>query len=285
MRFPHLLAAAAAALCSTLPASAHDFWIRPTTWAPAPGDLVGLHLAVGHAGEVELLPRQESRLVRFVARPPAEGEEGAEATDELPAPVPVVGADGRAPAGYLRVERTGLHVLGYESDAKAIELEAARFDGYLREEGLEHIVEERTQRGERELPGKEAYSRAAKCLLRADGGPTHGFDRALGLPLELVPQGDPFALEPGAALRMRVLWKGEPLAGLFVDGQRLDGEGHALVQARSDEEGLLRFALPEGETWNGAWLFAGVHMLRAPEEADEDWRSVWASLTFELAAH
>lgn len=272
-----LVAAVALVGLSLAPrAAAHDFWIEPTKWTPAPGDLIGLHLVVGHQDDLQLVERQAERVLRFwVAFPAEPGEPLVER--EIP------GAEGRAPAGYLKVERAGIRLVGYRSRDAAIELEPAKFESYLHEEGLEHVIEERTRRGERALPGREAYSRSSKCILRAGADASDaGFDRAIGLALELVPLDDPFALAPGAPLRLRVLHEGRPIAGLLVRGHPLRDWRRVELGARSGEDGVVRFTLPEGERWDGRWLFASVHMHRLPEGAEQDWQSLWASLTFEV---
>ena len=44
-----------------------------------------------------------------------------------------------------------------------------------------------------------------------------GFDRVLGAPLELIPQSDPVtSMEPGSLFKVRLLFKGKPLAGATI---------------------------------------------------------------------
>jgi hypothetical protein len=52
----------------------------------------------------------------------------------------------------------------------------------------------------------------------------------------------------------------------------------ARLAARSDFDGRVVFR--PGRT--GRWLVKAVHMVPAPPEADADWESVWASVTFEI---
>jgi hypothetical protein len=262
-------------------AAAHDFWIQPSTFRPAPGERVALSLFVGEGDEREERPRQDDHFARFVWAAPPEPE-----SDE---PRPVLGVAGVAPAGYLRIEREGLHAVIYESRGSLIELEAERFESYLREEGLERIVEERARLGESLAPGRERYVRCAKALLCTPGSATAGFDRRFELPVELVPLGDPWSRDAGAPLRLLALRAGRPLPGLRIEAHRLArpagsaGAADAPVAAVSDAEGRLELRLPAGARGAGAWLFAGVHMERAPEGSGVDWVSWWPSLTLDLS--
>ena len=70
-------------------------------------------------------------------------------------------------------------------------MKAASFEKYLKEEGLNHIVEARAQRGESDKPGKERYTMYAKTIFLA-GAPNEGYKAVVGLPLEIVPEKDPY---------------------------------------------------------------------------------------------
>jgi hypothetical protein len=272
---PTRRAALAASLLLTCAASgaAHDFWIEPSAPRAAPGALLEIRLRVGEHFVGDLVARNEKRIVRFVARDAALTERA------------VLGIDGESPAGLLRLERPGLHVLGYQSHATAIELEAAKFEQYLAEEGLERVIEERRARGESARSGREAYARCAKALLVAQGeqelapADWKGFDVPLGLALELVPLANPCSPAPGAELDLRLVWQGKPLAGALV-GCLAQADPQHELRVRSDEEGRVRFKLARG----GAQLVHAVHMVRAAPGADRDWESHWASLTFEARA-
>jgi uncharacterized GH25 family protein len=258
-----------AALATT--AAAHDFWLEPATLRPVVGQRVEVQLVVGEHFAGDPVARQEQRIVRFVASDPR----GHTQT--------IAGRDGRAPAGIWRASTPGLHVLGYQSHATSIELEAEKFERSLASEGLEFVVEERNARGESARPGREKYARCAKSLVVARGDaelePAQwaGWDRALDLPLEIVPEVDPSRLAPGAKLVVRVLFQGAPLAnGLVGCMPQLDPTRE--VRLRTDAEGRVAFEPELG----GLHMLRVVHMTRAARGAAHDWESQWASLTFEM---
>ena len=253
------LFAAGAAAAAKL--SAHDFWIQPSSFHPAVGSVVQLRLFVGPQFEGEPLPRVPQLLSRFVLVSDA-GERD------------VPGRAGMEPAGVVRIEAPGMQVVAYRSLDSSIAIEPAKFEDYLKEEGLEKISKIRSQRGETQKPAKELFSRCAKALLEA--GDAAGKDKAVGLTLELVAEKNPYALAAGDELPVLLLLDGKPLAGALVQGL-LHGDPSVKVSARTDRSGRTRLRLAKA----GFWLIKAVEMQAAPAGADADWKSLWASLTFE----
>ena len=95
--------------------------------------------------------------------------------------------------------------------------------------------------------------------------------------VEIVAENDLFATNEDTKT-FRVLYRGEPLAGVLVAAMR-PGTTDTDVTARTDSSGRVQFSLRK----SGAWRIAAVHMVTPPADVDADWDSLWASLTFELA--
>lgn len=256
----------AAALTATC--AGHEFWIQPSSFSPPADSVVQLGLRVGDGFPGEPVKRNPDRIVRFFARGP-KGEED------------VLGVSGRDPAGMLKVTQPGLMQVGYRSNHAFVQLDAEKFEAYLREEGLDAILALRKERGESDKPGKEAYSRCAKAILLVGGSATADeklrIDAPLGLTLELVAGVVPATLKPGDELPVRLLHDGKPLGGVLIKAYP-GGSAVAAVRVRTDAAGQARLKLPQA----GVWMLAAVHMQAAPAGVDADWESTWASLTFEL---
>lgn len=251
-------------------ASAHDFWIEPSKHRAVVGERVDIDLRVGEKWIGDAVERNAMRIVRF------------DATDSAGKIEPIVGIDKRAPAGLWRPKSAGLFVIGYESNTIAIDLEAAKFEHYLEAEGLEHVIAARKVRGESSKKGLELYSRSVKSFVLASDPAkpevgTAGFDRRIGLALEIVPEKDPHALKVGDEFPVRVYFREEPLAGALV-GFMPKTSPAADARLRTDAEGRVKFKVPA----------AGVNMVRvcwmvaAPKESGSDWQSTWSSLTFDV---
>lgn len=250
-----LLAGPAAAL-------AHDMWLQPSSFSPQGGELVKLAVRLGIPGPAaEAVPRSSVRWTRFEDK----------ARTDLSSPI--LGEDGVDPAGLLRPRAPGLHVLLLESGWAVSELDAARFEDYLREEGLESVLAARRSAGDQDLPGREVYSRHLKALLLV-GPPSAEQDRPLGLKLELVCETPFAALAAGKPLVVRLLFHDQPFAGALLEARRLDGSG-PVVRGRSD---LLGRWVVEAPT-SGGWLLTTTVMQAAPPASGAQWESFWASLT------
>jgi uncharacterized GH25 family protein len=248
-------------------ASAHDFWIEPSTFRPAVGERVTAALRVGQKLSGDPLPRIPTLIDRFVIK----GESGVEG--------PVVGRPGADPAGMALVADAGLHWIGYQSNPYPVALEAPKFEDYLRDEGLERIIEARKKKGQSAAPGRERFYRCAKALLDTPAGaPSHVFDSPLGFTFEIVPRKSPYAIRPGGDLPLTLLFRGKPMVNILVVAMSKDDPEKA-VRARTDAKGRVTLNLAHG----GFWLIKAVHMEAAPADAGVDWESWWASITFDLS--
>ncbi len=245
-------------------ARAHDFWIEPASFRPEPGAVLTIGLRVGDHFDGVPYARNPAHIRSFVLL----GPDGASAVPGLP---------GREPAGFVQIAEPGLHLLGYWSTHTPLELEAERFEDSLKREGLEHIMHRRAENGDSDKPAVEAFYRCAKALLQAGGRGDDGYDRILGLPLELVPERNPYALQAGDELPLRVLYRGEPIEGVRIVAMNAENPRREAA-ARSDTQGRVRLTLDRA----GMWLVKGVHMVPAPADVAADWESAWASLTFDL---
>jgi uncharacterized GH25 family protein len=251
-------------LAASASLSAHDFWIEPTGFTADLGRVVGLKLRVGDDFHGEPVPRSDDLIDQFVVLDAAGRRQ-------------VVGRDGADPAGLLRVTAPGLMIVGYQSRPSPVTLPAAKFTQYLREEGLEAIVDARARAGASARDGREIFSRSAKSLLRSGPMATGSGDRTLGFPIELVAERNPYDMRPGGTLPTRLTYRGAPLAGALVVAYNQRTPYHKL-SVRSDRDGRAAFTL-DGP---GVWLVKAVHMAPAQAGSNADWESFWASLTFEI---
>ena len=268
--------ATAAFLLLTASALAHEFWLEPPSFQLRPGDTVPLKLLVGENFAGQPWTTKASKVRRLVRYGPADS------TDLTP--VNPTDADTLRPTVQFR--QPGTHLLVLQSTDSFLELPGDKFTAYLREEGLEYALKQRQQRGETAKPGRETYRRRAKALVQVgDAGTVPAVQdsaclRPLGLPLELVPEQNPYRLLAGKALTVRVLRSGKPVRGAAVHvWQRQPGgqpTSHFTTYANQNGRILLRLSGP------GPYLLATVDIGPAPAalRSRADWQSTWASLTF-----
>jgi hypothetical protein len=272
----------------TSAALAQEFWLQPTSFRVAVGALVPVRLLVGTGWAGEAWPRPTRRTLRFVRLGPTP----LDSTDLRPA----LRADSVAPA--FSCATPGTHLVVLTSAPAFTELPPDKFTAYLRQQGLDAALLYRQQQGQTTTKiGREAYRRCAKALVLATSG-LHAqaspadtmYRRIVGLPLELVPEQNPYLLRTGAALTVRVLRQGQPAPGVLVQvwdasplairpaaGQPIPVPVHFTTYANKRGRVLLR--LPGA----GPYLLATECIEPAPTTLAQraDWLSTWATLTFE----
>lgn len=260
-----LKVAAVLALLAGPPLRAHDFWIEPSAFRPAIAQRVAVRLRVGQEFKGDPVPRDLGLLKRFVLIGP--GGETA-----------VAGVPNTEPAGFLSIPAPGLYTIVYTSNQEPVQLDAKKFNDYLTQEGLEPIRDLRAKRGQSEAPDREVFSRCAKALVQAGGGAAAaGWNRELGMRLELIPGENPYMLTDSQILPVRLLYDGKPLQGALVTAFTKERPG-AKISVRSDAKGRVDLKIDRP----GTWLVKSVHMIPAARESGADWESFWASLTFEV---
>jgi len=185
--------------------------------------------------------------------------------------------------GSLVFADPGTYVVVLETDNRAqSHLPAIRFNDYLQVEGLTPALEQRSRLHRMDADGSEVYSRHAKALIQVG---THADNvvatQPLGLPLEIVPEVNPYADPKPAALPVHVLYEGRPLPGALIKLTELEHDEAPFETHRTDSAGRATFALP-GE---GTWLLNVIWTKPLPKTAETDFETVFSSLSFGFPAH
>ncbi|HEX8507597.1 MAG TPA: DUF4198 domain-containing protein [Hymenobacter sp.] len=260
-------------------ALAHEFWLEAPRFRLQPGQTMNVHTLVGENFKGDPWTTKATKVLRLVRYGPAP----ADSTDLTP-------AAGVAEADTFRTafifSQPGTHVVLLRSTNSFLQLPADQFTAYLREEGLDYALQLRQENGQTATPGRETYRRCAKTLVQvgeaantpaaSDSACRHVY----GLPLELVPEQNPYRLAADKSLTVRVLRAGKPAFGAAVQVWQRQPNGlpttHFTTRANQNGRILLRLSGP------GPYLLAAVDMTAAPAKLRDraDWQSTWASLTF-----
>ncbi len=184
--------------------------------------------------------------------------------------------DGDSLATRIVPESPGTYLGVMTIVAREIEMTGKEFTDYLREEGLDRVIEERARRSQSDQPARERYARYAKVVFRTGEGSGAHVTRPADLKAELVPSVNPASLAPGAPLSVRLLVEGQPVAGALIAAV----SHNAKLEERTGADGRATFTVPS----KGPWLLKTVHMARParPGEPAADWESYWVTLAFEI---
>ncbi|MBI4466565.1 MAG: DUF4198 domain-containing protein [Acidobacteria bacterium] len=252
--------------------AAHDTWLVPALINSGPGSF---RVTPGLPARVALHTSEDFP-----------SSEAAAAPDRI-ARFEAVTADGRKAVSGYRVEDKslvaevvpgpGVTLVVAITHPRLIVMKPEDFQTYLSEEGLQAIVAARAARGQAQSEGRERYSKVAKLALCAGEVRGAAYEQPLGLRLEIVPENNPCELRVGEALRVRVLFDGAPLAGVWVGAGYSGVHGHHYpVWLKTDSAG--RAAVRPDRP--GAWFVRALHMVPSTEVPDADWQSWFSTFTF-----
>ena len=252
----------------TTQASAHEFWLEPSKSRSSVNEEIPITIAVGQNFKGDTIPYIPDSTVRFDVYGPGGKVEQAGAA---------FAAD---PAGIVRpAGRRGLYIVAYQNKGTKTSIKADIFNKYLKDEGLDHILEHRAANGQMDQPGEEFYTRFPKTWVLAGDHVEAGRWAAAPsrLKFEMVPLSNPFVLRSGDLVTLQVLYDGQPIENIQVN-TFVKGAPERIHAVRSDGNGRVTLNIDRA----GRWMFAAVHAIPAPHIEGVDWESFWTSLTLDV---
>jgi len=245
-------------------AQAHEFWMESVKFFYKTGEKAVINFRVGENFEGEAWSLKKNRLEKLDVYQLAQKtdlrmtvKEGVKNNLEIP----------------LKTEGTYLVVM--QSNNAFIELDGEKFNAYLKEDGLDYILDERTKAGTLDKPSKENYSRHTKLLLQAGTKTDDTFKKRVGLPYEIIPMQNPYTLKAGDYLECQLMVNGRVAPHALVKvWNRIEGTTF-LQNIYTENDGTIKFPISAA----GTWMVSSVHMMKSPVAA-ADYQSLWTSLVF-----
>lgn len=264
-----MLAAAVVGLAAPAAVWAHDFWLVPSAFAIAPGEVLEVRGQTSSA-----FPTSESAVATArVAEARLVGATSSVIIRDL-------STSGTSLVLRHRPTVAGQYIVAATLKPRSVRETAAGFRRYLELEG----APEAAARYEREgrLPTRDSvtrrYAKYAKSVVQVGRGGGSAFSRHVGHPLEFVPLNDPLSSRSGDTLRVRLLYQGRALTGAKVHAGAAPAEGAAPSEQTptTDAQGVVAIALTGGSLWN----VRAIHVVPAIAGSGADWDTHWASLVF-----
>ena len=249
-------------------ADGHEFWLQPQPFTVETGASTAISLRVGENFDGELTPLVEERTAAL-------RHYSAGSVVDL---MPRLPRRTALPRLEVPINSAGLHLIAFDSQPITFSLPADKFQAYLHDEGLDHVIEQRAAAGKAAEPGRERYRRNIKTLLKSGGVSDGTYALRTGQRLEITALSDPYAATPGSTLRFRLSFDNAPLAHALVKGWHKHDDQLLLIKARTDAAGEVKLSLP----YAGVWMVSVVHMIPARNAPNTDWDSYWGNLTFAL---
>lgn len=248
----------------------HDTWVVPAKFKVRPGEKVTARLATSEAFPTSEAAAAPQRVARFVVRT-AHGEHQ----------VAEYKVEGEFLVGEVEAG-PGATVLLVALKPRAFELAPDVFNRYLQAERLEAVLAARAAAGKTNAPGKERYRKIAKTVLCSQDGGADSRElqtKEFGAWLEIVPETDLCGVKTGADVRVQVLFKGAPLAGVWVGTgyEGVKGHGYA-ANVKTDANGRATVKIDRP----GIWFLRTLHMVKSEQPEVTDWDSAFSTITFEV---
>jgi uncharacterized GH25 family protein len=259
------------ALCLTAGVlQAHDMFLRPAQHFARPNSTVLIRLLNGTFSRSENSITRD-RLLDVAVVTPA----GRTALDTL-----LWSVAGDTSTFLLRTAGNGTYVLGTSTRPKILAMDAKAFNQYLADDGIPDELAARRRDGTLNASSRERYHKHVKALVQVGDTPDSTYDTVLGYPVEIVPLANPYSRRVGDTLAVRILADGKPLAGQYVQyGGRTGSEARVAQQSvRSNGNGVVRIPLRH----QGAYYIKFIQMQRRNGDAQANYESRWATLTFAI---
>lgn len=257
-------------------AGAHDLFLKFESWFLAPNSDVEVDLFNGTFDSSDNVITRDRMLDVSVV--------GADGSREHPAAEQWRDVDNRTRLAF-RTGASGTYVIGVSTGARVFELSGEDFDGYLEHDGVLDVLEARRAAGILGEPARERYSKHVKAIAQVGAERTDAALTALAYPIEIVPLVNPYRLDVGDVLPVRVDENGAPLAGQLVYASHgahhvhdEDGNHVEAFRGRTDAAGVVRIPIEAP----GRHYVRLIRMGETPDEPDVDYESNWATLTFEM---
>jgi uncharacterized GH25 family protein len=251
-------------LLTAILSNAHEFWLQPKKYQYNVGEEVKIDFMVGEAFVGELWDLSKHKVERIELHRTSELKDLAN--------------DVKSTKGNnlsVKADQEGTYVLTMQSNAAYIETPGNEFNDYLKEDGLDNILNERKNLNQLEKPSTEFYTRYAKLMVQVGEKRDDTFNKKVGLRYEIVPDQNPYTLKTGDYLQCKVFFEGKPAPHTLVKVWSKIKDTTFLQNIYSENDGSIRFPI----STRGEWMVSSVKMIKSEKDGAE-YHSLWASLVF-----
>jgi uncharacterized GH25 family protein len=247
-----------------LVAKAHEFWLEPVKFRFAVGEKATINFKVGDnffgapwLTKLEKLNKIEFHSLKTVKDITSSAKEGEK--ENLSVQLPL----------------EGTYMVVMQSNPSFSDETAEQFNSYLKDQGLDDVYNKRKKSGALEKNGTEFYSRYSKVLLQSGKRTDDTYKKAAGLPIEIIPQQNPYTRKVGDPVKFIVKYNGKPLFGALVKVFNRNNNRTNIQTIYTQQDGSIETHISN----TGAWMLNVVHMIPSADPKAE-WQSYWGSLTF-----
>ncbi|MFI5187245.1 MAG: DUF4198 domain-containing protein [Chitinophagales bacterium] len=157
-----------------------------------------------------------------------------------------------------------------------VDLDAEKFNQYLKDNGLSDALEYREKNGDTVKNGHEQYQRSVKTIFQVGNNFTNIYNKKTDLPLDIIPLDHPYNVMKDGDFRLQVFFMGEKLKNTKIKIWHKLDDKVSVQDTATDEEGQVKFFLsPRGE-----WMVSCIKMIQLENDPQAEWQSYRGSLTW-----
>ncbi|MBP6686937.1 MAG: DUF4198 domain-containing protein [Lacibacter sp.] len=252
-------------LILVLPSLAHEFWLEPQQYIFSRTDEINIRFRAGEAFTGDNWKGNRDKVSELKLY-------YADIVDDLSDAL----TDDEGDSLQFSIHEEGTAMVTFNNINSFIEQEAATFNSYLLEDGLQSAIDYRNQHNETDSIGREFYQRSVKTIVQVGTVKTDVYKKQTTLPVDIIPLSHPYKLSNGDTLKVKVLYRGEALANTKIRiWHKLLGKVTD-TSFMSNAKGEISF--PVNTT--GEWMVSCVTMIRLANDPKAQWQSYWGSVTW-----
>jgi uncharacterized GH25 family protein len=251
--------------CISALLSAHEFWLQPEKFIYQRSEPINIKFNVGEnfTGENWSGDTSKVQSLRFYY---------ADINDDL---TDAMGKSKGDSIQFALVDE-GTAMITFNSRNSYIELDSAKFNAYLQEDGLKEAIRYRKQNNESDSSGREYYQRSVKTILQVGTVYDSTSQQQTELPLDIVPQSNPYLIKNNKELTVKVFFKNLLLSNTLVKVWHRKKNKVTKEEYITNQDGEVSFDVER----TGAWMVSCVKMIRVNDDPGAQWQSYWGSCTW-----
>jgi uncharacterized GH25 family protein len=245
-------------------AQAHEFWLSPDKFICKPGEELKINFNVGENFNAEPWDVKLSRVEKI------ELHHLNNSIDLKPNV-----KEGMKENLSVTLKEEGTHLITMQTTNSFIELEADKFNEYLKEDGLDDALQYREQHGLIDKTGKESYTRFTKLLIQVGDKYDETYKKSAGFPLEIFVEKNPGNIKVGELVKFKIVFQNKPLFGAKVMVWNRYDNRTTIQPVYTLKNGIVEARISS----KGPWMVSVVKMIPSQDKS-ADWQSYWGSLVF-----
>ena len=245
--------------------SAHEFWLQPDKFIYERGEAITIRFNVGENFEGENWTGDTSKIqnLDFYFN---------DVNDDLQAAMGTKKGD----SVQLSLLDEGTAMVTFNSKNSFIELDSAKFNAYLLEDGLINAIEYRQEHNETDSMGHEFYQRSVKTIFQVGAEFDNTFKQQTTLPLDIIPQTNPYTLKDDQSIHFKIFFQKKLLKNTLINVWHRENNKTTKEELKSDDSGEIEFPVKT----SGEWMVSCVKMNRLENDPKAQWQSYWGSCTW-----